>query len=291
MEPRVSFVTLGVKSIARARAFYERLGFRASSASNENVTFFDAGGVVLALFGRADLAADATVENGEPGFSGVALAHNVAGEADVARVLAEAEAAGAAILKPARKAFWGGTSGYFADPDGHVWEVAHNPFFPLDAAGRVTLPPPAPPPASGAIADDAEIAAILKSAKTFAVLGASDKPNRPSHGVMRFLKGKGYRVIPVNPVLAGREILGETVHADLAGIDEPVAVVDIFRNSKDALEAVRAAIREKDRLAIKVVWMQLGVINEQAAAEATAAGLAVVMDRCPAIEYPRLVGG
>jgi catechol 2,3-dioxygenase-like lactoylglutathione lyase family enzyme len=140
MEPRLSFVTLGVSDVARARAFYEALGFRASSASNENVTFFNAGGVVLATFGRAALAEDAHVSDSKPGFSGVALAHNVASEAEVATVLAEAAEAGGTIVKPAQKTFWGGFSGYFSDPDGHLWEVAHNPFFPLDEEGRVTLP-------------------------------------------------------------------------------------------------------------------------------------------------------
>lgn len=141
MEPRVSLITLGVESIARARAFYERLGFVASPSSNENVTFFPAGGVVLGLFGREALAEDAAVTDaGKTAFSGVALAHNVRTEEEVAATLAEAEAAGAAIVKPAQKAFWGGVSGYFTDPDGHLWEVAFNPFFPLDLEGRVTLP-------------------------------------------------------------------------------------------------------------------------------------------------------
>lgn len=140
MEPRLSFVTLGVADIARARAFYEKLGFKASSASNENVTFLDAGGVVLALFGRGALADDAHVENSRPGFSGVALAHNVRSESEVTRVIEEAVAAGAILLKPGQKVFWGGFSGYFTDPDGHLWEVAYNPFFPLDEQGRVTLP-------------------------------------------------------------------------------------------------------------------------------------------------------
>ena len=142
MQPRVTFVTLGVAEIAASRRFYEALGFRASSASNDSVAFFDAGGIVLALFGRADLAKDATVPDDGAGFTRVALAHNVKAPEDVARVLAEAEAAGARILKPSQRAFWGGTSAYFADPDGHVWEVAHNPFFPLDAEGRVQIPPP-----------------------------------------------------------------------------------------------------------------------------------------------------
>lgn len=143
MQPRISFVTLGVADVARARAFYEALGFRASSASQPSVTFFDAGGMVLGLFGRAALAEDAGVADSGPGFAGVALAHNVGSEAEVATVLAEAEAAGGRIVKAAQRAFWGGFSGYFADPDGHLWEVAYNPFFPLDAAGRPTLPPPA----------------------------------------------------------------------------------------------------------------------------------------------------
>ena len=142
MEPRLSFVTLGVADVAASRKFYEALGFRASSASQPDVAFFDAGGVVLAVFGRAALAEDAGVAADKPGFSGVALAHNVRLETDVDGVLAEAVAAGAKLLKPGQKAFWGGYSGYFADPDGHVWEVACNPFMPLDEAGRVTLPAP-----------------------------------------------------------------------------------------------------------------------------------------------------
>lgn len=140
MEPRLSLVTLGVADVARARTFYERLGFKASSASNESVTFFDAGGVVLGLFGRAALAQDAHVPEAGSGFSAIALAHNVRTEAEVDAVLAEAAAAGGRIVKPAQRVFWGGWSGYFADPDAHLWEVAHNPFFPFDAAGRLQLP-------------------------------------------------------------------------------------------------------------------------------------------------------
>lgn len=140
MEPRLSLVTLGVADVARARTFYERLGFKASSASNESVTFFDAGGVVLGLFGRAALAQDAYVPEAGSGFSAIALAHNVRTEAEVDAVLAEAAAAGGRIVKPAQRVFWGGWSGYFADPDAHLWEVAHNPFFPFDAAGRLQLP-------------------------------------------------------------------------------------------------------------------------------------------------------
>jgi catechol 2,3-dioxygenase-like lactoylglutathione lyase family enzyme len=139
MEPRLSLVTLGVRDVARARAFYEALGFKGGRSSEESVAFFDAGGVVLALYGRAALAEDATVADSAPGFSGVALAHNARSEADVDAVLAEAVAAGAKLIKPAGKVFWGGCSGYFADLDGHLWEVAYNPYFKLGADGRVEL--------------------------------------------------------------------------------------------------------------------------------------------------------
>jgi uncharacterized protein len=139
MEPRLTLITLGVSDVARARKFYEVLGFKAGRASEETVTFFPAGGVVLALYGRAALAEDATVTDSKPGFSGVALAHNARSEAEVEAVLTEAVAAGAKLIKSARKAFWGGYSGYFTDPDGHLWEVAYNPYFRLDEAGRVAL--------------------------------------------------------------------------------------------------------------------------------------------------------
>jgi catechol 2,3-dioxygenase-like lactoylglutathione lyase family enzyme len=139
MEPRLSLVTLGVADVARSRAFYEALGFKAAPQSEAAVTFFDAGGAVLALYSRAALAEDAGVADGKPDFSGVALAHNARSEAAVDKVLEEAAAAGARIVKKAQKVFWGGYSGYFADPDGHLWEVAYNPFFPLDEHGRVRL--------------------------------------------------------------------------------------------------------------------------------------------------------
>lgn len=140
MEPRLSIVTLGVADVARARSFYEALGFKASPSSNENVTFFPAGGVVLALFGRAALAEDAQVSDGPCAFAGVTLAHNVRTESEVGEVLALAERVGARIVRPGSRAFWGGFTGYFQDLDGHLWEVAHNPYFPLDAEGRVQLP-------------------------------------------------------------------------------------------------------------------------------------------------------
>ena len=139
MEPRLSLVTLGVSDVRRSRVFYEALGFKAGRASEESVTFFPAGGVVLALFGRSALAEDATVADSKPGFSGVALAHNARSERDVDKALKEAVAAGAKLIKPAGKTFWGGYAGYFADPDGHLWEVAHNPYFRFDAEGCIVL--------------------------------------------------------------------------------------------------------------------------------------------------------
>ena len=140
MQPRISLVTLGVADVAAARGFYQRLGWVASARSTAEVAFFQAGGMVLSLYGRAALAADAQVPGEGGGFSGIALAWNGRDAAEVDAVLAAAVAAGGRLVKPAQAASWGGYSGYFTDPDGHLWEVAHNPGFPLDAAGAVRLP-------------------------------------------------------------------------------------------------------------------------------------------------------
>ena len=127
---------------------------------------------------------------------------------------------------------------------------------------------------------------ILESVHTIAVVGASPKSDRPSHGVMRFLQRSGYRAIPVNPTSAGETINGERCRATLADIGEPVDMVDIFRRSEHAGAVVDEAIA----IGAKVVWMQLGVRDDEAAARAEKAGLKVVMNRCPAIERPRLIG-
>ena len=131
---------------------------------------------------------------------------------------------------------------------------------------------------------DEDIAELLTEARTIAVIGASDRPSRPSYGVMRFLQNHGYRVLPVNPQITGEHVLGEFVWRELAQIGVPIDIVDIFRRPEAAAEAVDQAIF----VGAKAVWIQLGVINEEAAAGAEAAGHKVGMDRCPKIEIPRL---
>ncbi|HIC79446.1 MAG TPA: CoA-binding protein [Kiloniellaceae bacterium] len=133
-----------------------------------------------------------------------------------------------------------------------------------------------------------DLLAILQSTRSIAMVGASPKWNRPSFFAMKYLQEKGYRVIPVNPGAAGTEILGETVYASLAEIPGRFEMVDIFRNSAAAGPITEEAIAVAKEKGIKVVWMQLGVINVEAAAKAEAAGLTVVMDRCPKIEFGRL---
>ena len=129
-----------------------------------------------------------------------------------------------------------------------------------------------------------QIREILETVRTIALVGASEKTNRPSHEVMENLQGHGYRVIPVNPRLAGQEILGETVYADLASLPEPVDMADLFLAPERTDAVIDQAIEQK----IPVLWLQIGVINEDGAARAGAAGLKVVMDRCPKQEIPKL---
>ena len=131
---------------------------------------------------------------------------------------------------------------------------------------------------------DEDIKALLEETRTIALVGASDRPHRPSYGVMATLQRHGYRVIPVNPQITGEHVHGEFVFRDLHQLGDPIDLVDIFRRSEAAGEAVDEAIA----IGAKAVWMQLGVINHDAAARAEAAGLKVVMDRCPKIDIPRL---
>lgn len=140
MKQTISFITLGVSDLARSRAFYRALGWQESASSQAEVAFFNAGTVNFALFGREALAEDANVPAAGSGFPGFSLAHNVTSEAAVVALLHEAVAAGGTLVRPADKVFWGGFRGYFADPDGFLWEVCYNPFFPLDEAGHVQLP-------------------------------------------------------------------------------------------------------------------------------------------------------
>lgn len=138
MEQRVSLVTLGVRDLGRARRFYEALGWKTGAEPGDEVVFFQAGCMVLALWGRDQLAEDSGVED-RGGWGGVTLAHNVGSPAEVDEVMREAETAGATITREGAPTFWGGYSGAFADPEGHAWEVAHNPHWTLGEDGSIRL--------------------------------------------------------------------------------------------------------------------------------------------------------
>ena len=138
MEPRISVITLGVRDVDRARDFYTRLGFTDRAQPGADVVFFQAGGMVLALWGRDQLAADSAIADAG-GWGGITLAYNVRSVAEADAVLAEAHAAGATIARAGEATFWGGYSGCFVDPDGHPWEVAHNPHWTLAEDGSVAL--------------------------------------------------------------------------------------------------------------------------------------------------------
>lgn len=140
MKQTVSFITLGVADLSRSRRFYRALGWQESSSSQEAIAFFNAGTVVFGLFQREALAEDAGVAPAGSGFPGFTLAHNVDSEEAVLHTLEEAISVGATLIRPAEKVAWGGFRGYFADPDGFLWEVCHNPFMPLDEQGHVRLP-------------------------------------------------------------------------------------------------------------------------------------------------------
>ncbi len=143
---------------------------------------------------------------------------------------------------------------------------------------------------SDLVYDDDLIRRVLKDTRTIAMAGASPNWVRPSNFAMKYLQGKGYQVHPINPGHAGKEIWGRMTYASLADVPGPIDMLDIFRNSEAAGELVDEAIKLKDEKGIKIIWMQLGVINDAAAKRAEDAGLLVVMDRCPKIEYGRLFG-
>jgi predicted lactoylglutathione lyase len=140
MEQRISLITLGVADSARSSQFYGRLGWRRSTAQSEGIVFFQAGGMGLALYPRAELEADATVSSDGQGFPGFTIAYNSRSRDEVDSILAQAVAVGVKLLRPAQEAIWRGYSGYFSDPDGFLWEVAWNPFFPVAEDGRIQIP-------------------------------------------------------------------------------------------------------------------------------------------------------
>jgi catechol 2,3-dioxygenase-like lactoylglutathione lyase family enzyme len=138
VEQRVSLVTLGVSDLARARAFYEQLGWTTGAAADADVVFFQAGGMVVGLWDRAELALDTGLVDGG-GFGGITLAHNVGSPEAVDATIDEARAAGGTVTREPAATFWGGYSGVFADPDGHAWEIAHNPFWTIGADGSIRI--------------------------------------------------------------------------------------------------------------------------------------------------------
>ncbi|HTT21301.1 MAG TPA: VOC family protein [Candidatus Sulfotelmatobacter sp.] len=140
MEQRVSLITLGVGDLQRSRDFYERLGWKRVNAKTDGIVFFQVGGMGFALYPRIALAKDANISPEGHGFSGITLAYNTRTRDEVDAVLAQAVTAGAKLLKPAQDTFWGGYDGYFADPDGFLWEVAFNPFFPIAEDGSIRIP-------------------------------------------------------------------------------------------------------------------------------------------------------
>lgn len=140
MNQHLHLVTLGVRDFEKSKKFYtETLGWKASSSSNEDVTFFQAGGIVLSIYPREKLAEDALVDREGSGFAEFTLAHNARSESEVDEIIRELKLKGVKILKEPQKVFWGGYSSYFADPDGYCWEVAYNPFFPFDENGNLKL--------------------------------------------------------------------------------------------------------------------------------------------------------
>jgi predicted lactoylglutathione lyase len=141
MEQRLSLITLGVADLERARAFYEALGWRTNAKQDDDVVFFQAGGMIVALWDRGRLAEDMVVSD-QGGWGGITLAHNVGSREEVDAILAEAKEAGATIARPGAETFWGGYSGVFSDPDGNSWEIAHNPFWTLSEDGSISLSSP-----------------------------------------------------------------------------------------------------------------------------------------------------
>lgn len=281
MEPRISLITLAVDDLDRAVAFYQAMGLTRNGDFTDGVAFFQLGGLILALWPRAELEKDSGVTLGRA--SAMALAYNTRTKDEVNAVLQAAEKAGGRVVKPAQHAVWGGYQGYFEDTEGHLWEAAWNPGFAIDADGRTLLPR-----RNHDSYDNAYISGILNAVKTIAIVGASANEVRPSFFVTKYLIDKGYTVFPINPGHAGKEILGRMTYAKLADVPEAIDMVDVFRASDAVPGIVDEALALDPKP--KVIWTQLTVRHDEAAAKAEAAGLKVVMNRCPKIEYARLAG-